>query len=164
MEKASNNIYALGFLISISDILAFFIFNYISDRFGRKQLVIFGLAGSSLFFLPTLFISNITFYGLLLFISNTFTDILYSILPIYIPELFPTTIRSFASSNYYLLGRSTLFTPFIVYYCDYPQLLVCPMAIITSLIVLQLPETRGKPLMEDIEEEKEIRAELIELK
>ena len=81
---------------------------------------------------------------------------MYTVLYVWVPELFPTDIRSVGFGFGSMISRIAGFlVPLVLALGTIPQNIVfMSFAFISALTVLYLPETKGKPLTHTIEDAK----------
>ena len=151
----------MGMLSYPGSMIGYFSSGYLSDHFGRKATIIFGLSVyffGSLFFL---FTNQFWLMYLGAFIINMTWGIFYTTAELLSAEFFDTRIRGTAQGVVFLFGTSSMI---------FGGLLMAPISklfgwqnlffwigtlslIIIIIITILLPETRGKVLEEIVETE-----------
>lgn len=173
LERAHKNIYLQGIIIFLSCTVAAIIAGYLADLLGRKIMLILSVLFSVIPYVFTpLANQNGYFYteAFLLFLSCIAIETAFTVIIIYVAEVLPTTIRSTASGSLYLFSRfGAICAPFVVFFFDSPQYFVSIILLLSIYFVWDLPETKGKELSSDVEENllstknKSIRQKDIEL-
>jgi SHS family sialic acid transporter-like MFS transporter len=127
-----------------------------ADRLGRRVTYAILCLGS-LAIIPTLFLATIpgeTWFLPVVFLAGAITAAFYGWLPLYLPELFPTSVRATGQGFGFNFGRviaaigvlqlvnlKSLFTdPGHVY------ALLAGIYVVGLVLIWFAPETRGKPL------------------
>jgi MFS family permease len=162
---AGEKTFWIGMTSLLQNLGAFFgiyVFTHVTQRIGRRKAFAIG-------FVAAMFSTAFTFWNL-----NTFSDIFWMIplmgfcqlalfggYAIYLPELFPTRLRSTGTSFCYNVGRFVaalgplalgLLTSRV--FADYPEpmryagVTMCLVFLIGLITVPFAPETKGKPLPE----------------
>ncbi|XP_077977740.1 organic cation transporter protein-like [Glandiceps talaboti] len=90
-------------------------------------------------------------------LGKLFVTSVYSIILIYSVEVFPTTVRSFGVSLTSIIGTiGSMLAPQILFartvWEPIPEILFSVLPITSGLLILLLPETRGRKLPETLEE------------
>lgn len=128
---------------------------FIADRIGRKPYMLLMFAGAICAGLIQAYVPETLTWSLFsVFILGIFTLGVFSWMPIYLPELFKTKIRSTASGIVFNLARLVSFplpilTAFLFSTLGGFHMTVLAMTLLYVLAIFALwflPETRGKPL------------------
>lgn len=136
-------------------ILGYICAGFIADAIGRKPYMVLMFCGAICAGVIQAYVPETLTWALVsVFILGIFTLGVFSWMPIYLPELFKTRIRSTASGVVFNLARLVAFplpmmTAFLFSTLGGYHMTVLSMALlyVLSLFVLCfLPETRGKPL------------------
>jgi MFS family permease len=102
-ERAGDGV----MLLNVGSLFGYLLFSLLADRFGRRPAFLFYFVGGAIAFPATfLFSSGIGAIYLLLPVLGFFTLGVTSGFPIYLPELFPTHLRTTGVGFCYNLGRS----------------------------------------------------------
>lgn len=156
LERANKNIYLQGIIVFLSCTVAAFIAGYLADLLGRKTMLIMSVVFSVVPYIFTPWASqngHVYIESLLLFISCIAIETAFTVIIIYVAEILPTTIRSTASGSLYLFSRvGAIAAPYVVYFFNYPQYFVSIVLFLSLYFVWDLPETKGKALSSDVEE------------
>lgn len=135
----------------------YLVFGPLADRFGRRAVFAFMCIGS-LVMLPTTYLLPTTYAGVLMLLPllGFFNNGIFSGFPIYLPELYPTRLRTTGAGFCFNAGRvlasaSPFLTGWLVTELGTFGRAASTVALIylVGLVVLVFsPETRGKPLPE----------------
>jgi MFS family permease len=148
-----------GMAYNVGAIAGYIGLGFFADAFGRKPvtLVFFAL---SLVMTPVLFLWTHELHLLLLVaaVNGFFTLGIYSWMPVWLPELFPTRMRATGIAFAFNTPRFVAFIgpliagQLIAHFGGFGNTAVSisMIYIVGFLATLALPETRGKPLPEDI--------------
>ncbi|XP_059608122.1 solute carrier family 22 member 3-like [Phlebotomus argentipes] len=153
-------------LICLIELPAFVICYLIVDRAGRRitlsiSLLIAGLSCLAQLFLPT---EGVEAVKLVLFLTGKFSiTVSFTTLYLFTNELFPTELRhslmAFCSMMGRLGGIVAPQTPLLGKYVEFlPMTLFFSTAFISSLIILQYPETLNTTLPDTVQEAEKIGA------
>ncbi|HEU5275958.1 MAG TPA: MFS transporter [Xanthobacteraceae bacterium] len=148
-----------GMTYNVGAIIGYIGLGFLADIYGRKPVVLIFFA-LSLLMTPVLFLwtHDLTLLLIVAGVNGLFTLGQYSWMPVWLPELFPTRVRAtgvaFAfNTPRFVAFLGPLFAPVLIAALGG----IGPAAVWISLIyvvgflaTLMLPETRGKPLPEDI--------------
>lgn len=142
-------------LLNAGALLGYLSFGPLADRFGRRAA--FGLmCAGSLVMLPVTFLAPRS-YGqvlLLLPLLGFFNNGIFSGFPIYLPELYPTSIRATGAGFCFNIGRVLAsLGPFLTGYLTAvlggfgPAASAVALVYLAGLLILPFaPETKGRPL------------------
>lgn len=156
LEKSNKNIYLQGIVVFISCAISALIAGYLADLLGRKKMLII-----SVFFAVVPYILSpycnahgyVALETFFLFVACIAIETAFTVIIIYVGEIFPTTIRSTASGLLYLSSRiGAIAAPYAVFFFSYPQYIVSILLLLSLYSIWHLPETKGKTLPTDIEE------------
>jgi len=130
-------------------------FGPLADRFGRRPVFAFMCLGS-LMMLPVTYLLPSSYAGVLMLlpILGFFNNGIFSGFPIYLPELYPTTLRATGAGFCFNAGRilasaSPFLTGWLVTTLGTFGRAASTVALIYVLglaVLLAAPETKGKPL------------------
>jgi MFS family permease len=136
-------------------ILGYVTAGFLAEAIGRKPYMYISFCGAILsglliYFAPQNLIASLV----CVFVLGTFTLGIFSWMPIYLPELFHTRVRSTASGLIFNLARLVAFPlPWLTAFLfselgGYrPTVLILTLLYAVSIVTLSLlPETKGKPL------------------
>jgi MFS family permease len=144
---------------NVGAIIGYIGLGFLADIYGRKPitLVFFALA---LVMTPVLFLwtHDLTLLLLVTGLNGLFTLGQYSWMPVWLPELFPTRVRAtgvaFAfNTPRFIAFLGPLFAPVLIGYfggLGHAAVTISFIYVVGFLATLALPETRGKPLPENI--------------
>ncbi len=144
-------------LLNVGALLGYLSFGPLAERFGRRPIFALMCTGS-LVMLPVAFLTphSLTHVFLLLPLLGFFNNGIFSGFPIYLPELYPTSIRATGAGFCFNVGRifastAPFLTGFLVAALGGFGRAASTIALIYGvglLILLFAPETRGRPLPE----------------
>jgi len=151
-ERASYGI----MLLNAGSLFGYLLFGPLADRFGRRAaFLLYFIGGVIIFPITFLMTSSITQVFILLPIVGFFTLGITSGFPIYLPELFPTHVRTTGVGFCYNLGRiftagGVFITGYLVgMFGSYPKAAsaVSLVYILGIFALIFARETRGQRLM-----------------
>lgn len=140
---------------NVGAIVGYISAGFIADRIGRKPYMLLMFVGAICAgFIQTRMPDTLLWSLCSVFILGVFTLGVFSWMPIYLPELFRTRIRSTASGIVFNVARLVSFpmpiiTAFLFSTLGGYHLTVMSMALLYLVAIIALwflPETRGKPL------------------
>ncbi|CAL4069503.1 unnamed protein product, partial [Meganyctiphanes norvegica] len=157
----SENPFLYMVVSSIVEIPGYSIFSPLATRFGRRSVLSFtyGMCAISVLLILVL---PASYSFILSMIGKLFITGAYSLLYLLCSELFPTCVRSRGLNMASFLGRiGAIIAPFIVdlmavTYTWAPSLMFGICSAVASLMALALPESKGKPLTDTIEQLEEL--------
>ena len=161
MESSNlgGNIYQAFALSTLADFPSCFICSYVCDRFGRKKSILVGLFISgillgSMSLIPKSLSYRFIINMIIIFTARLVNGTAFSGVYTWSFELFPTVLRSQGMSVCVILEWLGMFAvPFLTRVLQrvsfiLPFLIMCALAIVTSIIGLILPETNKLPTRE----------------
>jgi len=141
--------------LNLGALVGYFCFGPLADRFGRRPIFALMCAGS-LVMLPITFLTPRAYADVLLLLPvlGFFNNGIFSGFPIYLPELYPTSLRATGAGFCFNAGRilasaGPLLTGFLVTFLGSFGRAASAVALIylVGLAILPFaPETRGRPL------------------
>jgi MFS family permease len=148
-----------GMSYNVGAIIGYIGLGFFADILGRKPVTLLFFA-AALVMTPVLFLWT-SGLGLLLLaagVNGLFTLGQYSWMPVWLPELFPTRVRATAAAFAFNTPRfvaflGPLFAPSLIGYfggLGAAAVAISLIYVVGFLATLALPETRGKPLPENI--------------
>ncbi|XP_063048214.1 solute carrier family 22 member 7-like isoform X2 [Engraulis encrasicolus] len=153
------DMYLTQFIYAAIDLPAKFLVYYLLEKFGRRKtevgsLFLTGVCLGINIFVPKAHAAARTIVATL---AKGFCGVSFGTVVLYSSELYPTVIRQNGMGYNSSMGRlGVAVAPLILLLDDIwaslPQVVLCSIAILTSLIANFLPETRGKCLPETIED------------
>jgi MFS family permease len=148
-----------GMSYNVGAIIGYIGLGFLADIYGRKPVVLFFFA-ASLLMTPVLFLWTHDIYLLLIVaaLNGLVTLGQYSWMPVWLPELFPTRVRATGVAFAFNMPRfvaflGPLYAPVLIGTfggIGNAMLAISLIYVVGFLATLALPETRGKPLPEDI--------------
>ena len=148
-----------GMTYNIGSICGYISLGFLADIFGRKPITLLYFA-MALVMTPVLFLwtTDLTVLLLAAGVNGFFTNAQYAWMPVWLPELFPTRIRATGVAFAYNAPRFiACFGPvvagtLIVHFGGFGNaaMTISFIYVLGFLAVFFLPETRGKPLPENI--------------
>ncbi|KAF0294957.1 Solute carrier family 22 member 21 [Amphibalanus amphitrite] len=157
----SGSLFVNFFLLSVVELPSNLLALYVCGRFGRRptQLVFFVLSAAAMFgIIPLKFVPGsgdaVTF---LLMLGKFCTSLTFVVLYMQTAELYPTCVRSLGTGASSLVGIGAgAVSPYILQLAarhpTYPYAVFGAFGILGALSVSLLPETRGRPLPETMED------------
>ena len=150
-----DNLYINIFLLNLVELCGYFYMSYQAKNFERKKLIqlLFTCCYFSSFFLGLFSIFDIRskfivkiFETLITLCLRFFLCMVYSVLYIYINELFPTNIRGFCMGFCIFFGRIingliSYVTVFCIHHNFHPFLFIGVVAFVSNFFLCMLPET-----------------------
>jgi len=146
-----------GMAYTLGSIVGYASFGFLADAFGRKPVtivyIVLAFVLTPVLFLWTQGLSLLLFMA---FLNAIFSNGLYSWMPVWLPELYPTHMRATAIAFAFNAPRFIAFLgpllagQLIVYFggFGYAATIVSLIYVVGFLAVMFLPETRGRPLPE----------------
>ncbi|XP_073948521.1 solute carrier family 22 member 3-like isoform X1 [Choristoneura fumiferana] len=127
------------------------------DRFGRRKLVSGPLILGGVIAFVGAFVPRGVASVALAVTARFFSNMAYSAVIQWTPELLPTAVRASGASFVHVSGFvAAFFSPFLVYservWEDLPLVLVGVAAVVGGAVALLLPETAGRPLPQTLAE------------
>lgn len=156
----STNPFLYMVISSLVEIPGYSIFSPVATKFGRRYVLSFTYGMCAISVLLILVLPEYSF--ILSMIGKLFITGAYSLLYLLCSELFPTCVRSRGLNMASFLGRlGAIIAPFIVdlmavTYTWAPSLMFGICSAVASVFALVLPESRGKPLTDTIEQLEEL--------
>jgi len=148
-----------GMWYNVGAIIGYISLGFFADIFGRKPVTLIFFA-VSLVMTPVLFLwtHDLTLLLVVAAVNGFFTLGQYSWMPVWLPELFPTRVRAtgvaFAfNTPRFVAFLGPLFVPVLIAKfggIGPAAVWISVIYVVGFLATLALPETRGKPLPEDI--------------
>jgi MFS family permease len=142
-------------LLNVGALAGYLSFGPLADRVGRRWVFALMCVGS-LVMLPATFLTPRTYAQVLLLLPllGFFNNGIFSGFPIYLPELYPTRIRTTGAGFCFNIGRvlastGPLLTGYLVIALGsfgYAASAVAVIYIVGLLILPFAPETKGQPL------------------
>jgi MFS family permease len=158
LSEQSWQAYA-GMAYNVGAIIGYIGLGFLADVYGRKPITMLFFA-ASLLMTPVLFLwtHDLNLLLLVAAVNGLFTLGQYSWMPVWLPELFPTRVRAtgiaFAfNTPRFVAFLGPLYAPVLIGYfggIGNAMLSISLIYVVGFLATLALPETRGKPLPEDI--------------
>jgi MFS family permease len=144
-----------GMAYTIGSITGYIGFGFLADAYGRKPITILYIA-LAFALTPVLFLwtQDLTLLLFMAFLNAIFSNGLYSWMPVWLPELFPTRMRATAIGFAFNAPRFVAFLgpllagTLIANFGGFGKAatIVSVVYILGFAAVMFLPETRGKPL------------------
>ncbi len=159
LESAVSSVYVSYAIMALNAgaIFGYLSFGPLADRFGRRPVFAFMCIGS-LVMLPTTYLLPTTYASVLMLLPllGFFNNGIFSGFPIYLPELYPTRLRTTGAGFCFNAGRvlasaSPFLTGWLVTEFGTFGRAASTVALIYVLglaVLLFAPETKGKPLPE----------------
>ncbi|GAB6029326.1 hypothetical protein CHUAL_005093 [Chamberlinius hualienensis] len=137
----------------------FFVYVFI-QKFGRKPVYVSGMVISGLCCLILIIIPNDVLWALstVAILGKFFSTAAFGLCFLYTVELFPTPVRNLAVGTGAMLSRlGAVVAPFVVdllgqYHSMIPMIIFGSLSMLSGLLSLLLPETKGCNLAETVEE------------
>ncbi|XP_072938095.1 organic cation transporter protein-like [Epargyreus clarus] len=154
----SKNRYVSFMLVVLVEIPAYVVVVIVLDKYGRKKTLIANYVTCAVMSLLFAFLPRSDWYSIALYLVGKWSVTLaYSSVYIYVSEVFPTNMRQTLISVCSTSGRiGSLIAPLTPllsqYHKSMPTVIFGGMCIISSTLVLMLPETRNMRLPDTIEE------------
>ncbi|GBP52827.1 Solute carrier family 22 member 1 [Eumeta japonica] len=158
----NGNKYISFMLVVLVEVPAYIVVVVVLDKYGRKRTLIttFVMCGSAIIlfaFLPKTGWWSLTLY----LVSKWSVTLAYSSVYIYVSEVFPTNMRQTLISVCSTSGRiGSLLAPLTPllsnYHSSLPTAIFGAMCVISSMLVLLLPETNNIRLPDTVEEAEEL--------
>ncbi|CAG5059240.1 unnamed protein product [Parnassius apollo] len=158
----SGNKYVSFMLVVLVEIPAYVVVVIVLDKYGRKKTLIVNYVTCAVTSLLFAFLPRSDWWSIALYLIGKWSVTLaYSSVYIYVSEVFPTNMRqtliSFCSTAGRIGSLIAPLTPLLsVYHKSMPTVIFGGMCIISSMLVLMLPETRNMRLPDTIEEAEEL--------
>ncbi|XP_063048349.1 solute carrier family 22 member 7-like [Engraulis encrasicolus] len=163
------NIYLTQFIYTTVEVPARLSIYYLIDKIGRRktQCGSLFLAGLSLAMVAAIPKDHKLVMTVIAVLGKGFSATSFATLGLYSNELYPTVVRQNGMGWNNLCGRmGVALAPLILLLDDVghglPQVVLCLIAMATSLVASRLPETRGRCLPEAIEDVEGTRAPHVE--
>jgi MFS family permease len=159
LESATSSAFVSYAIMALNAgaIFGYLSFGPLADRFGRRPVFAFMCIGSVVM-LPTTYLLPTTYVGVLMLLPllGFFNNGIFSGFPIYLPELYPTRLRTTGAGFCFNAGRvlasaSPFLTGWLVAQLGSFGRAASTVALIYLIglvVLLFAPETRGKPLPE----------------
>ncbi|XP_054555079.1 solute carrier family 22 member 16 isoform X2 [Talpa occidentalis] len=155
----AGNEYLNFFLLGVVEIPAYLFVCVAMDNFGRRNsliilLILSGLLCGVIMMIPV----DPWYWSVMVTMGEKFAiGAAFGLIYLYTAELYPTVIRSLAVGSGSMVSRiGAIFSPALVQLTDVwkylPQLVCGILALVSGLLTISLPETRGKPLTTTWEE------------
>ena len=148
-----------GMAYNVGAIVGYIALGFLADAVGRKPVVLIFFA-ASLLMTPVLFLwtHDLTLLLVVAGVNGLFTLGQYSWMPVWLPELFPNRVRGTAiavafNAPRFIAFLGPLYAPVLIGYfggIGNAMLIISMIYVVGFLATLALPETRGKPLPENI--------------
>ncbi|XP_045775640.1 organic cation transporter protein-like [Maniola jurtina] len=154
----SSNKYVSFMLVVLVEIPAYIVVVIVLDKYGRKKTMIVTYSTCAITSLLFAFLPRTDLWSIPLYLIGKWSVTLtYSSVYIYVSEVFPTNMRQTLISVCSTAGRiGSLIAPLTPllsqYHKSMPTVLFGGMCLISSVLVLMLPETRNVRLPDTIEE------------
>ncbi|CAH0687921.1 unnamed protein product [Spodoptera exigua] len=154
----SSNRYVSFMLVTLVEIPAYIVVVIVLDKYGRKQTLVATYLTCALMSLLFAFLPRNDYWSIPLYLIGKWSVTLaYSSVYIYVSEVFPTNMRQTLISMCSMAGRiGSLIAPMTpllsLYHKSMPTVIFAAMCLISSTLVLMLPETRNMRLPDTIEE------------
>lgn len=158
----SSNKYVSFMLVTLVEIPAYIVVIIVLDKYGRKKTLITNYITCATMSLLFAFLPRSDYWSIPLYLVGKWSVTLaYSSLYIYVSEVFPTNIRQTLISVCSTAGRiGSLIAPVTpllsLYHKSMPTVIFGGMCVISSMLVLMLPETRNMRLPDTIEEAEQL--------
>ncbi|XP_041980415.1 organic cation transporter protein-like [Aricia agestis] len=158
----SSNKYISFMIVVLVEIPAYIVVVIVLDKYGRKRVILVNYvicAATSILFA---FLPRSDYWSIPLYLVGKWcVTLTYSSVYIYVSEVFPTSMRqtliSFCSTAGRIGSLIAPLTPLLTeYHKSMPTVLFGGMCLISSLLVILLPETRNITLPDTIEEAEEL--------
>jgi len=161
----SGNLLVNNVAMSLFEAAGFILFAIIGNKTGRVRLLYVGFAASGMFIISGLFIprhssANLDLLAnIIVFIGKTMNALVFGCAFSYIPELFPTHLRSWALGSSSAMARiGGLLAPQILrtklINPNLPAILLGLVSLFGAVVSFFMPETSNKPLMQTSDEAK----------
>lgn len=144
-----------GMCYTLGSIVGYIAFGFLADAYGRKPVTMIYIV-LAFVMTPVLFLWTQTLSLLLLlaFLNAIFSNGLYSWMPVWLPELYPTRMRATAIAFAFNAPRFIAFLgpllagTLIVYFggFGYAATIIATIYVVGFVAVMFLPETRGQSL------------------
>jgi hypothetical protein len=168
LKKSEKDIFKDGYIVYTAEALAYLATGFImsSKFFGRKRSISINMLLSALSTIGFYFFDKYKLepYSLIsLFLARFGITSIYSLMYTYSTEVYPTIIRAKGLGTNALFARfASVLVPVVLEFVN--AFLIFPVLCIIGLIVsFYIPETFGKPLEDEIEEEKKIKSNQIDI-
>lgn len=154
----SSNRYVSFMLVTLVEIPAYIVVVIVLDKYGRKKTLMVTYVTCALMNLLFAFLPRSDYWSIPLYLIGKWAVTLaYSSVYIYVSEVFPTNMRQTLISMCSMVGRiGSLVAPMTplltLYHKSMPTVIFAGMCMISSILVLMLPETRNMRLPDTIEE------------
>lgn len=158
----SSNRYVSFMLVVLVEIPAYIVVVLVLDKYGRKKTLLTTFVTCGVMSLLFAFLPRDGWWSLVLYLIGKWSVTLaYSSVYVYVSEVFPTSLRQTLISVCSTSGRiGSLVAPLTpllsAYHKSMPTIIFGVMCIISSLLVMFLPETNNTRLPDTIEEAEEI--------
>ncbi|KAL0820940.1 hypothetical protein ABMA28_005597 [Loxostege sticticalis] len=158
----SSNKYVSFMLVVLVEIPAYIVVVIVLDKYGRKKTLIANYVTCAATCLLFAFLPRSDWWSIPLYLIGKWSVTLaYSSVYIYVSEVFPTNMRQTLISVCSTAGRiGSLVAPITPllshYHKSMPTVIFGIMCMISSVLVLMLPETRNMRLPDTIEEAEEL--------
>lgn len=155
LEKLDGDIFSDSFFTFTGEIFSQIITGYCANKYGRVFVLrISGILGG-FGFIAYSFIDDLIMKSVFIFLTSFGFSATLTIMFIYSPEVFPTTIRSTAVGFLYFISRiGALIVPSVSAIIPRIQLFFGMLAIISSCLSFYLTETLGRELEDEVPEVK----------
>ncbi|KAG6446076.1 hypothetical protein O3G_MSEX004261 [Manduca sexta] len=154
----SSNRYVSFMLVTLVEVPAYIVVVIVLDKYGRKKTLVATYITCAVMSLLFAFLPRSDYWSIPLYLIGKWSVTLaYSSVYIYVSEVFPTNMRQTLISVCSTAGRiGSLIAPVTpllsLYHKSMPTVIFGAMCIISSMLVLMLPETRNMRLPDTIEE------------
>ncbi|KAJ0175269.1 hypothetical protein K1T71_009410 [Dendrolimus kikuchii] len=154
----SSNRYVSFMLVTVVEIPAYIVVVIVLDKYGRKKTLISTYLTCACMSMLFAFLPRSDYWSIPLYLIGKWSVTLaYSSVYIYVSEVFPTNMRQTLISVCSTAGRiGSLIAPvtplLTQYHKSMPTVIFGGMCLISSCLVLMLPETRNMRLPDTIEE------------
>ncbi|XP_075979310.1 organic cation transporter protein-like [Anticarsia gemmatalis] len=154
----SKNRYLSFMLVTLVEIPAYIVVVIVLDKYGRKKTLVTTYITCALTSLLFAFLPRSDYWSIPLYLIGKWAVTLaYSSVYIYVSEVFPTNMRQTLISMCSMAGRiGSLVAPMTpllsLYHKSMPTVIFAGMCLVSSMLVLMLPETRNMRLPDTIEE------------
>nr|XP_054773727.1 organic cation transporter protein-like [Lytechinus pictus] len=154
------NVYLSFFVSAAIEIPAYTLSIFIAEHhwFGRKKSTVITLLTGGLACLLTIFIPIGPSRAGVAFIGKFGISCAFALIYLYTIELYPTTLRAVGLGMCSMTGRvANILSPMVLLTADYwvhaPLLIFGTCTVLSSLLCIFLPETRGKELPETVQDD-----------
>ncbi|XP_025098394.1 organic cation transporter protein-like [Pomacea canaliculata] len=166
VSNMSGNVFLNYTILCLMDLVSLAPFGWLIDRLGRRSLLMVtsGVGGLACLatFLPVVLEGNNWIFRGLSFCGRLCWSLASILIYVFTPELFPTVLRSFGLGSCSMIGHvGSLASSYVadlnilvhgVWGPALPQFVFGTAGILTAVMTLVLPETKGQSLPETVRE------------